>query len=73
MLRQAQKSLTEEQAQIEEDRDALVALCNGLLEDLFECKKKVRIAEKFINDLKASGQDSVEDLVEQLADYCKPN
>lgn len=48
-----------------------MALCNGLLEELFECKAKVRIAEKFINDLKATGQGSVEDLVEQLAEYCK--
>ena len=40
---------------IEEDRAALVAICNGLLEELFECKGKVWIAEKFINDLKASG------------------
>ena len=40
-LRKARSQLVEEQAQIEEDRNALVAFVNGLLEELFECKAKV--------------------------------
>ena len=66
-----QASHVKEQEKIEKDRELLVNLCNKLLKQLYECKGQVRIAEKFINDLKATGEESVEDLIDQLTKYCK--
>lgn len=48
------------------DKKWLIKFCNQLKEELAWCKDRVKTAEKIMNDLKATGQESVESLIRTI-------
>lgn len=54
---------------LHKDKQWLIDLCNRLKEELAFCKSRVKIAEKIMNDLKATGQESVEALIKTIDNF----
>lgn len=48
------------------DKKWLIEFCNKLKEELAWCKDRVKVAEKIMYDLKATGQESVESLIRTI-------
>ena len=48
------------------DKKWLIEFCNQLKEELAWCKDRVKVAEKIMHDLKATGQESVESLIRTI-------
>jgi hypothetical protein len=51
---------------LNKDKQWLIKFCNQLKEELGWCKDRVRVAEKIMHDLKATGQESVESLIRTI-------
>jgi hypothetical protein len=54
---------------LHKDKKWLIEFCNKLKEELGWCKDRVRIAEKIMFDLQATGQKSVESLIKTIDNF----
>lgn len=54
---------------LHKDKQWLIELCNKLKEELAWCKSRVKIAEKIMHDLRATGQESVEALIRTIDNF----